>query len=177
MLENLIKLSEIKSKEDFEKVLVKEYLGFSIKKVMINNILEFCKIPQNNLIKIDYALLEVVKVISIITQYTNIEIPEDIVFAYDYLIENKILEYVLDKINKDEIIFIDDVLNFEIKQINNIDNSLQGVLSKSLNHLIEKIPDEKAIKSLSKSIVKDINKLDAGKINELKNMFKIISKK
>jgi hypothetical protein len=171
MSESLIKLSEIKSKEDFEKIIVAKYLGFSIKKVMIDNIIEFCKIPQNNLVKIDYARLEMVKTISIITEYTNIEIPENIISAYDYIKENKIDKYIFEKINQDEIMFINNTLDSEIKQINDIDNSLQGVLSKSLNDIIEKIPDEKAITKILKEVPKSINKIKPETLVVLKNIF------
>lgn len=170
MSDNLIKLTEIKNGVDLEKISVKEYLGFSIKKVMINNILEFCKVTQDNLIKIDYALLEMVKTISIITQYTNIEIPDNIVFAYDYLRENKIDEYVLERINVNETIFINNILNSEIKQIIEEENSMQNILSKALNSFIEKIPDEKAISKIIKDIPKNINKIKPETLALLKNM-------
>ena len=168
---NTIKLSEINN-EDFSNIKIKKYLPFPIKKIMIENILDVCKIQQNSLIKIDYSYLKIIKEISMITQYTNIEIPEDIVSAYDYMKENKIIEYILDAIDRDEILFIDDVLKSEIRQIEKIDNSIENILSKTLNDLTSKIPDEKGLVKIIKEIPKSINKIKPETLEILKNINK-----
>lgn len=167
---NSIKLLDIKSNKDFKEIIIKEYLSFPIKKIMINNILEFSKVNQNSLIKIDYALMEMVKTVSIITQYTNIEMLEDIVSAYDYMKENKIDEYVFDKISKDEILFIEKVIDLEIKQIKELDNSIQSVLSKFLNDLVDNLPDEKTINKIIKDIPKSLNKINPETLAVLKKI-------
>jgi uncharacterized membrane-anchored protein YjiN (DUF445 family) len=71
----------------------------------------------------------------------------------------------LSEIPKDELEFFDSVLEAEIKQIQNVDNSISTILAKALNKLVEKVPDNNQLKSIGKSLIKDLNKLDPSKLS------------
>lgn len=167
-----IKLLDITTEKEFGGIVIKKYINFSIKKVMISNILESAKIQQDGLTKIDYAFLKIIKDVVVISQYSNIEIEDDIIYAYDYLKENKIIEYIFSKIDKDEIAFIDEVLKAEIEQIYRLDNSIENILSKTLNNLIAKFPNEKEINKIIKEIPKSINKIKPETLEIIKNINK-----
>jgi hypothetical protein len=50
-------------------------------------------------------------------------------------------------------------------------NSFANIIGNKLQQLIDKIPNDKQLKSLSKSLIKDINKLDWDKVPMLKQMW------
>ena len=105
--------------------------------------------------------------------YTNLEFSENLIEDYDYLAENVGIELILDQIPINEVEFILDLVDFELAQIVKLNNSIEGILANKLDKLIEKLPTDKQIKSLSKSLVKDINKLDWDKIPMLKDMWNV----
>lgn len=166
MSKNLIKISEIA--EDYSNIEFKPYLPFSIKKILIDNILKSVVLENEDGLKIiDYSFFELVKQYVLLNHYSNINLTDekDIVNTYDQLKEKGIIDYVLNKIPQKELDFFEEVLSSEIQQIKEVDNSISSVLNKALNKLVEKIPDNKQLKSLGKSLIKDIDKLDPNKLS------------
>jgi hypothetical protein len=157
--------------EDFSKIKFKKYLSFGIKKIMINKILEICISENESGLKVvDYSLLSLVKQFTLVNNYTNIDFAlEDTISVFDRLGENNVIVYILNNIDKEELMFFDVVLRQEIKQIKELDNSIQGVLAKGLNKLIEKLPDEKGIAKIIKDLPKQINKINPDKMQFIKN--------
>jgi YesN/AraC family two-component response regulator len=101
---------------------------------------------------------------SIVNQITNIDFTEqDPLESYDDIKQAGVIDYILKNINPAEIEFITDCINEKIEEIYKVDNSLQGIVSQGLNKLLDKIPNDKQLKSLGKSLIKDINKLDPEK--------------
>jgi hypothetical protein len=173
---NLIKLSEIKSKEDYKKISIKPYLSFSFKKVIINNILNLSKIEnEQNLVKIDYALLEMIKNIMLINNYSDLDLSEyeDIFQAYDLMQENGVLEYIFGEIPIKEIDFFDMILEQEITQLLTVENSVSGVLAKALNKLVDRIPDSAEINKMIPKLSKEISKISPETMEILKGITKI----
>lgn len=155
--------------EDFSKIDVKQYLPSIVKISIINKILDFCIIEnENGLKRVNYSWLEIFKTVFIISNYTNIDIDnfkvEELFGIYDQFQENGIYNYVIDKICKKEIEFIDNILKKEIEQVLTIDNGIGSILAKTLNRIVEKLPDEKGIKSLLKDLPKQINKINPEKL-------------
>jgi hypothetical protein len=173
---NLIKLSEIKSKEDYKKISIKPYLSFSFKKVIINNILNLSKIEnEQNLVKIDYALLEMIKNIMLVNNYSDLDLSEyeDIFQAYDLMQENGVLEYIFGEIPIKEIDFFDIILEQEITQLLTVENSVSGVLAKTLNKLVDRIPDSAEINKMIPKLSKEISKISPETMEILKGITKI----
>jgi len=52
-----------------------------------------------------------------------------------------------------------------------IGNSIESIIASRLDKLIDKLPTDKQLKSLSKSLVKDLNKLDWNQLPLLKEMW------
>lgn len=152
---------------------VKSFISFLEKKILCLNVLENCMdVDDNGMIVCDYFVRKLVKDINIVKQYTNIEISDsDYISDYDFLVQNGILNDILSKIDKDEKTFIDEVIEREIKQRMETVNSFANIIGNKLQQLIDKIPNDKQLKSLSKSLIKDINKLDWDKVPMLKQMW------
>lgn len=152
---------------------VKSFISFLEKKILCLNVLENCMdVDDNGMLVCDYFVRKLVKDVNIVKQYTNIEISDsDYISDYDFLVQNGILNDILSKIDKDEKIFIDEVIEREIKQRMETVNSFANIIGNKLQQLIDKIPNDKQLKSLSKSLIKDINKLDWDKVPMLKQMW------
>lgn len=170
MVKNLIKVSEIK--EDYSNIEIKYYLPLSAKKIIVNNILETCIFENEEGFKIiDYSLLYMIKQFKIINEYTNIDFSEEDLFnVYDQLSEKSIIEYVLSKIDTKEIEFFDTIIEKEIQQMYIVNNSLQSVLSKTLNKVIDKIPDSKEINKIITKVRKELNNISPETLNILKDI-------
>jgi len=161
--QNLIKISEIK--EDYSNIIVKKYIPFLIKQNIIDNVLSACtSLEDDGFIRVNYAMKRMAIEFSICNQVTNIDMSnEDNLELYDSLKELGVITYILNNINSNEVVFINDCINEKIEEIYKVDNSLQYVVAKELNKLLSKIPNDKQLKSLGKSLIKDINKLDPEK--------------
>ncbi len=161
--QNLIKISEIK--EDYSNIIVKKYIPFLIKQNIIDNVLSVCtSLEEDGFIRVNYAIKRMAIEFSICNQVSNIDMSdEDNLELYDSLKELGVVSYILEKIDSNEITFIIDCINEKIEEIYKVDNSIQSIISQGLNKLLDKIPDDKQLKLLGKSLVKDINKLDPEK--------------
>jgi len=166
MFYNMIKINEVS--EGFSNLEVKKYLSFGIKHTIIKNVLESSTVEENGIMRIDFAILEMVKLYSIINNYTNLDFTEgEVLDLYDQLMEQKIIEFVLKVIPSSELEFFDKVISQEINQIQKLDNSIEGIVAKGLNQLIVKLPDEKNMNKLIKEIPKQLNKISPDAMNFL----------
>lgn len=112
-----------------------------------------------------------IKQFKIVNEYTNIDFSdEELIDAYDQLFEKGIIEYVSNRINKKEIEFFDIIIEKEIQQIHIVDNSLQYILSKTLNKLINKVPNSKEINKIITKVRKEINNISPEMLNILKDV-------
>ena len=171
------KIEEGKSIQDL--IEVKQYLSIIEKQLIANKIIDSCIAidDESNLYKIDYFYKKLTTDVSLLVNYTNLEFSENLIEDYDYLCENVGIERILNQIPITEVEFILDLVDFELTQIIKLNNSIEGILASKLDKLIEKLPTDKQIKSLSKSLVKDINKLDWDKIPMLKDMWNVANGK
>jgi len=171
-------ISEIKEQIEADKTVddllkVKQYLSIIEKNLIVNKVIDSCiTIDENNgLSKIDYFYKKLTTDVSLLVNYTNVEFSENLIEDYDYLAENVGIELILDQIPINEVEFILDLVDFELAQIVKLNNSIEGILASKLDKLIDKLPTDKQIKSLSKSLVKDVNKLDWDKVPMLKEIW------
>ena len=176
---NIQDLKEILSKIDKtninlnELIKVKSFISSIEKKLLLDNIINGCiETDENQIMKIDYFNKILVKDISIIANYTDLEFSDDDSIAeYDYLIQNGIFDYIIKNINEKEIEFINDLLYDELKQKIDLNNSLTNVIAKTLNNLISKIPDEKSLNKMMTNMTKNLNKIKPENLNMMKELF------
>jgi len=166
-------------KESFKKgksisgiVEIKPYLSYVEKKILCDKIIEeSLEQNENGLFLCNFFNKKIAKDISIIVNFTNIEF-EQTIQDYDYLSEQGIVDYVLNNMNQNDKVFIDEMVDKNIEQRIKLFNSIEGILANKMDKLIEKLPNDKQIKSLLKSLVKDLNKFDWDKIPMLKEIWK-----
>lgn len=156
-------ITEIKSINDIAETKI--YLPLMEKELIINKIIDtIVDVDENNLIKIDFIHLDFFFDLEILKSYFSIEIPKDIetinlLNAYDYLCENDIVSQLKTRIDEDYEYLVG-LLDKEIKQKIENNNSLSAVLAKTLNKIVAKLPDEKGMQKMINSIPKAINKID-----------------
>ena len=147
---------------------VASYLSIVEKKVLIDDIVEDCiKYDDNGLAKVDF----VNKIIAFdfgLLRYTDIELEEDnITEQYDELQQLGVFNYVQQEIGK-ELYVLEYLLEDEIKQKLELENSIQSVLNKNLGRFVDTVDNHmspKNIKSIIKAASKAFKDLDMGKLN------------
>ena len=151
---------------------IKKYIPFIEKKILVEDIIDGClETNENGLLVVNNFMKKMVLDLKVVIAYTDIEFGEEIVNDYDFMVENKIIDKIIESIDDSELDFIESMVNKEIDQKIRIENSIEGILANKLDKLIDKLPTDKQIKSLSKSLVKDINKMDWDKLPMLKDMW------
>ena len=146
---------------------VKQYLSLSAKKFLITQILDLC-IIEEDIKKIDFSLKKFAYEYILTTHYTNVDFEDNnILELYDELKENGVISVILNIIPESEKEFIDYVLRKEIEQVQLVDNSLASVVSKQLNKIVEKLPDQKGLMKLIKELPKQFNKVSPDSLKHL----------
>lgn len=151
---------------------IKQYLSFVEKKLLCIDILEDCLIvDENGLLSCDFFKKKLLIDLKLIVNYTDIEFSKEFMGEYDFLVEQGILDHIIENIPASELDFIDEMISDELDQRIKIGNSLESIIAKGINKIAEKLPTDKEIKSLSKSLVKDLNKFDWDKVPMLRDMW------
>lgn len=160
--EKLITIEELRENEyKCDDIKVEKYISFASKQVMIDGIMAGCIIQDGSMKKIDYAISTFLLEFSLISQYSNIDCNvEEVSDFYDELKENRIVDFILNKIPQEEVNFIQDILYRELTQKVQLENSLENILAKGIESLLLKIPSPKEINSIIKAIPKIVNKID-----------------
>jgi len=159
--------------EILEGVEIKLYLSTIEKRIIVDNIINGCiEIDENSIMKVNFFNKKLISDISLVTNYTNLIFSDDnSIEDYDFLSQYKILNHIIKHIDSDELDFIYNMVEDELEQQIKIGNSLESVLSKGLNKLVEKIPDEKSMNKLINNLPKSINKIKPENLAVLKGIF------
>ena len=183
-----MQITELKQQIEAGKIIeelleVKSYLPLVEKQLIVNKIIDSCIIvDENGLSKIDFFYKYLTTQISLIVNYTSLEFSENIIEDFDYLAEYIGIEWIIDKISPIEVCIIQELVDDELDQVVKINNSIESIAQKGINDLkviieegitkiVEKLPNDKQIKSLSKSLIKDVNKLNWDKVPMIKQMW------
>lgn len=152
---------------------IKHYIPFIEKKILIESIIDgSIEYEDNGLVSVNLFIKELNEKLGIIVNYTNIEIDgENTVRDFDVLCELGIIDYILNNMNKNEIYFIEDMICESIEQRIKLENSVEGILSKGINKIVEKLPNEKSIKKILNDIPKSVNKIKPENLEILKGIF------
>lgn len=162
-----------------DQIEIKQYIPFIQKQLLVNQIVNMClEEDHNGLLKCNFFNKKLALDSEVVIMYTNLEFNEEnFLEQYDFLVESKLMDYIIGEIDGVEYDTIIDAVFYEIEERQKLGNSIEGVLANKLTVLLNKIPDEKSIKALVKSLVKEVNKLDNSKFGQLKDTFnKVVSK-
>ena len=186
-----IKLSQIKENPSLIKeIRVKKYLPIANKQITIcgfngedgkryEGIVEMClKQNEDGLHYIDFIDKEIVMVLSIVQAYCadSIEFDDiEVDSMYDFYVESGLWKYIIYNISEDEykqfVGFVEEILAQEMK----LRNSIEGIVSSGINKLIDKIPTDKQLKSLAKSLVKDMKGFNWDSLPMLKEIYQSLN--
>ena len=157
------------------------YIPFVKKKIMCESIADSCIKEENSMIICDHYMKQLITDIMLINNYTNLEFNEDgFVEEYDYLCENDIIDYIVGKIKDSEMYFIQDMVWEEIENRMRINNTIEGILNRGLNKLVDIINnnlDPKEINKLIKTAGKELRGLDFNKLEGLKGIIDVLEGK
>jgi len=135
---------------------VKSYLPIVQKTALISSIVDLCtKLNEEGMLVVDYCYKHLSMCLTIIISYTNIDISnfgdEE---AYDALEEHGVMQEIFNKMNPDEVKFLNDTLEAELKQKEIITNCVEGIINRALNKAVDKLPDAKDVEKITKNILK-----------------------
>jgi len=161
-------------------IKVRPYLPFVQKQLMIEDLIDSC-IDENvrNLKKINYAYKQLNTDMQILLNYADIELDSEINITeqYDFLKEHGIFNYIIEQMNSNEYVELFDLIDKEFNQVLKIDNSVENILSnltlsisKFLNDILLKIPDEKGLKK----IVSEIKKFNPESVSKVKELMEFV---
>jgi hypothetical protein len=191
-----MKLSEIKTTIDKGEQLksldikVKTYLPLISKTLMVlgykedkettNGIVDECLYINNGIAYVNHFKKHMAIVCAIINWYTDIiideiNIPEDYT-NYDYYLTSGLWNYVKNQMGNEYKILlslIDKSIEEELRKY----NSIESVVSNSLNKLIDKVPTNIELKQLARMLVRDINSLNWNSIPKIKEIFETVQGK
>jgi hypothetical protein len=165
-------ISELKTENgeyNNRRIEVKPYISWIEKKILCEQVIDGCMEENpNGIVSCDFFMQKLIKDLKIISSYSDIELEDEVVNDYDFLIQCGLLELVKSRINQDELSFIDEMIDCGIKQKIEIGNSLSNIVASKLQVLIDKIPDQKAMKKLMNDVPKMINKVKPENLEILK---------
>lgn len=176
MSENRIKVTKIiekmknGDKSILKKIKIKSYLPISTKRLMCEEIAKNSIIEQNGMKVKDSISYAIAFDLMITSFYSNVDIDEN----YDEACEYGIIDYIKENMNQNEHDFISEHSYYIVRNEIDTYNSLVGVINRNLQKLIEKLPDEKSLSKFSKSVIKEINKIDPDKykyVNDIIHAF------
>lgn len=177
MSEKLVKLQD--AIKDFSLVTIEKYIPYSIKVGIVSNVLQVCVSTdqETGFKRVNPAEKKLMLDISICTNATNIEFSDEIISDYDLLKSSGLLKHIYTELNKaesseDDVWEITCFVDEKIDEIMRVENGIENTLYRCLDKLISKIPSDKELKSLSKSLVKDLKNLDFSKMPEIMNAIK-----
>jgi len=153
------------------------YIPFVKKKIICESIADSCIKEENGMIICDNYMKRLTTDIMLVNNYTNLEFNEDgYVEEYDYLCENDILNYIVDKINETETYFIQDMVWEEIENRMRVSNSIEGILTRGVNKIADIINtnlNSKQIKSIIKLASKEFKNFQPEKLQILNDMLNV----
>ena len=147
----------------------KTYIPIQIKRQMVKNIVNFSLYTdeETKLLKHDIILQDLMTVLHIITECTDIQIENllnegelniDVaVKAYDRVLQLGIYKYIEERLENNDII---QLVNYEIQQQLSVVNSVSHVVLKSLEKLFSIIPSQDKIQELISTLPQSISQLN-----------------
>lgn len=176
-----MKYSEIKEniinktvdKTFIESILKRTYIPFLEKKLIIEELISICTYEENGLIKVDLFDKQLFTDLKILSSYFDVENDlevNELMELYDLLMKDNcfsIFEQCVKTEWDNDILTLREMLESSLNEYVKNNNSLEGIVAKGINKLIDKLPDEKGMSKLIKDLPKQVNKVDPDKLKYL----------
>jgi len=168
----IAELRELGGLSAADKVEVKKYLSIAAKSVLAETVMDSCiGNDDSGLSKVDYTLRKLNRDMALVLNYTNLEFDkDDFIEEYDWLAESGVLEYIVEQIPEDELWIVQNLLDDEIEQKIDLENSIEALVAKGINALIEKMPTNTQLRNLVKLFGKEFKDFDVEKLQVIGDM-------
>lgn len=160
-----------------EELEIKKYLPLLNKKILVDNICaDIVEYDENGIAFVNEIQKKISIAIAVLLNYCDVEILEednmgDIIETLDLLFEtgkySEIEEYIGNDLDELKL-----AIETEIENIKLRNNSLESIVAKGLNKIINTLPNDKQIKKLMAEIPKQINKIKPEQLGLIKDMVK-----
>lgn len=156
-------------------IQIKQYNGIKIKEAIVRLIIQNCIIDG----KINHCIKDMAYEMSVLRYYTNIDFStvdssddmiEKLIEFYDLLKENRIIDYVISNINKDEIDFLENNLHKQLQEEVRPKETIEDLLKSFLKDITNKIPDKEGMLDLLTLASKEFKNFDPEKLGITKDM-------
>jgi hypothetical protein len=168
-----IKMNSIESAiADISTVEVKKYLPIDIKIAIVDEIVAGAGAIEDGIYIVNNFVADIFMRIKFIVNYTNIDLEGvDVTKTYDMICESKFLEalFAANETLEEEYEFIEDMVYSKFEQEDIKNNSVAAILTKGLNLLASKIPDETEIEKILETVKSEVGNLDMDKIEFIKS--------
>ncbi len=162
-----------------EELNIKTYLSLIRKKILVDNICtDLIEYDENGIAFVNEIQKKITFSVSTLLNYCNVEILEednmdDVIETLDLLFETgnyyEIEKYIGEDL--DELLW---AVETEIQNIKLRNNSLESIVAKGLNKVVNTLPNDKQIKSIIRTASKEFQKFDPSKMKEIQEMMKVV---
>lgn len=188
--ENKVKVSEImqaiqnKAKNKKTTTLLGEliefrnYVSIEEKAVIADNVSDdSLKYNDNGMVMCNYVQKNISVNLYVLLHYTNIDLDDEnkeFILDYNFLSEHGIFEYIFDNIADSEIAILMNLIELEINQMINLENSVSNVLSKKLTDFVEVVNNNTSpekMKDLVGNLSNEIKNFDWNSVSMLSDIY------
>lgn len=157
------------------KIEIKKYLPILEKVNLVSSVAKGCIRGNGDIFEIDHASKNIAYGLEIINSYTNIEVPNNSIEAFDVVKKSGLLDIVIDNIPHTEIVELYGMLENKLQEKRNIhqqENRLENIVKSGIDRLIllmeSFIGEESAMDliELSKKAVNELNPDNLGFVKE-----------
>lgn len=170
---------QIEAGQDIKELIEFKYVSLPTQQSLIKNVKSAClQEDTNGFLKIDYSIRGLSQLLIIVVNFTDIDFKG--LYDKEGNINTKLSLEIFDYFKKnkfDKYIYADDscqdficILESELKQEIEINNSIGMVVKKTLNSLIEKVPDGTSISKLTSELKNEFSKLPPETLELLKGI-------
>lgn len=156
---------------------IKRYLPLLDKSIVVKQICDSAVYyDQNGLAYIDMVQKKISICMTVLLNYCNISIGnlevDKTIDVIDVLLESKFYNKIEEAIG-DDLSEFHYMIDVELSNIIDRNNSIQAILAKGINTLIQKMPDEKGLTKIIKLISKEFKNFEPEKLTMMQDMLKI----
>lgn len=141
------------------------YISLSVKRAIVDQVVNNSIEYDEDLLLVDFIQKEMALTLSLLQFYTDENIEN---IDLDEYYKNGKVDELKNLIPSSELSFLEKAIEYAIEEKKQTYNSLAGVLSRSIQKFIDKIPDEKSMSKLLKQVPKVMDNLSP----ENKEIFK-----
>ena len=186
---NIKEVKRLVENKSMNEIKVLPYLPFIQKALLIQDIIDNCvKVSDTGMKTIDYLQKKFCTDVYVMREYAGItfdideitdESQSEVVEYYDWLKTNGVVEYVYKNMYQSDFNELELIIEKTLEQEINTGNSLENIVSKGIEQLLNKIPDvdKKTISKWINDAKKSINNFDPAKYKMVQDVIDITTVK